>query len=127
MDARLYEQWLAAKQAEADAVAERRRVEDVLIESMRINTNTEGTATADVDGYKVKVTGRLNRKIDADKLQELAAECGLDSSTVSALFRWKPELNLSAWKNADDAVKQAFAPAITTTPGRPSFSIERKE
>ena len=42
---------------------------------------------------------------------------------LSLLFRWKPELSMTAWDGVGDNVKNVFARAITATPGRPSFTI----
>ena len=56
---------------------------------------------------------------------ELAAEAGL-SDQLAHLFRWKPELNMSAWKAADESITTPLAGAITAKPGRPSFSITKK-
>jgi hypothetical protein len=33
---------------------------------------------------------------------------------------------MSAWKAADDSITRPLAAAITTKPGRPSFSIEQE-
>jgi hypothetical protein len=71
----------------------------------------------------VKIAGRIDRKVDGDKVQELAAEHGL-TDHLSRLFRWKPEINMAAWKASDPSITQALAPAITAKPGRPSFAIE---
>jgi len=87
---------------------------------------TEGTATTDAGQYRIKITGRIDRKVDAELVQELAAENGL-TEHLGALFRWKPELNLSAWKSADESITRALSGAITAKPGRPSFSITIKE
>jgi len=64
----------------------------------------------------------LNRKIDSGKLQDLAAEHGL-SDHLSTLFRWKPELDMKSWRNADESITKPLLDAITTTPSRPSFAI----
>ena len=65
----------------------------------------------------------MNRKVDVDLLQEIAAEHGLEDH-LGSLFRWKPELNVKAWQQADDSITLPLSGAITTKPGRPSFSIE---
>jgi hypothetical protein len=75
---------------------------------------------------KVKVVGRMNRKVDADLLQDLARDSGL-TDHLPLLFRWRPEVSVAAWKAAATAITTTFAPAITTTPGRPSVSVESKE
>lgn len=74
----------------------------------------------------MKVTCRIDRKVDADMVQELAAEHGL-SEHLASLFRWKPELNMSAWKAADESITRPLAGAITAKPGRPSFTITKKD
>lgn len=121
----LYKQWLDAKEAERQAAEARRQIEDELIAELGIAETDEGSRTVKADGYKVKVTCRMNRTIDADALQEIAAECGL-TQHLGDLFRWKPDINAKAWKDADEQITKPLLTAITTKPGRPSFSIERE-
>ena len=122
----LHLQWLAAKEAEKLAVEKRRLIEDVLVNSLKVVAAHEGVTSATIEGYQVKVTCRIDRKVDADMVQELAAEHGL-SEHLSSLFRWKPELNMSAWKAADESITRPLAGAITAKPGRPSFTITKKD
>ena len=118
--------WLEAKEAERAAVEKRRIIEDELVQSLRIDSTHEGTTSAEIDGYQVKVTCRIDRKVDADMVQEIAAEHDL-SEHLSSLFRWKPEINISAWKSADESITRPLAGAITAKPGRPSFTIIKKD
>lgn len=118
--------WLAAKQAEADATADRRKIEDRIKSLVGVAENLEGTETVDPDQFTIKIVGRIDRKVDGDKVQELAAEFGL-TEHLSSLFRWKPEINMAVWKAADEAITKPLAAAITAKPGRPSFTITRKE
>jgi hypothetical protein len=119
--------WIDAKQAEQAAIDNRRRIEDDLVASLNIDERLDGTRSEDVEGgYQIKVVGRLNRKVDGDRLQEIAAEHGL-SHHLSSLFRWKPEVNMTAWKAADAYVVKPLSGAITTVPGRPSFTISKKD
>jgi hypothetical protein len=122
----LYAQWLSWKLQEEQAQAERRKVEDQIRKAANIADDLDGTATLEADQYVVKIAGRIDRKVDGDKLQELAAEAGL-SAHLGSLFRWKPELNMSAWKAADESITRPLAGAITAKPGRPSFKITCKE
>ena len=119
----LYAQWLSAKERERQAVEERRVIEDALIQEFKIAEAFEGTASREDAGYSVKITARLDRKVDAEMVQELAAEHGL-SEHLGTLFRWTPELNMKAWKSADETITAALAKAITIKPGRPSFQIQ---
>ena len=121
----LYQQWIEAKEEERRAVEERRRIEDALVKQFEIPENLEGTSNIDADGFKIKIEGRINRRVNADLLQEIAAENDL-SAHLSSLFRWKPEINAAAWKAADEAITKPLLDAITATPGRPSFTISKK-
>ena len=118
----LYQQWLDAKADEKEAMEWRRSIEDKLVLSLGIPKTLDGTQNVDIEGYKVKIVGRLDRKVNSDKLQDLAAEYGL-TEHLSSLFRWKPEINASAWKSADPRITEPLLDAITTSSGRPSFTI----
>jgi len=121
----LYQRWLDAKKFETTAVAERRQLEDQMIDMFAVPKNLDGTVKQEIDDYSIKIEGRINKKIDADKLQMLAAEAGL-SEHLSSLFRWKPEINVKAWNAANEAVTKPLLDAITSTPGRPTFTITRE-
>ena len=118
--------WLIAKQAEADAIASRRSIEDQLAQLVNVSADLDGTETLEAGQSTVKIVGRIDRKVDADKLQEIASEHGL-MDHLSSLFRWKPEIHATAWKQADPAIVRPLADAITAKPGRPSFKIIPKE
>ena len=118
--------WLAAKQAEKNATEDRRDIEDHIKKLARIADALEGTETVEPGRYEIKIAGRIDRKVDAEKVQELAAEFGL-TDHLATLFRWKPELNMSAWKAADESITGPLAGAITAKPGRPSFNVTPKE
>lgn len=117
--------WLDAKAREASATEDRRAIEDRIKEIVRLNEQLDGTETVERDGYTIKMVGRIDRKVNAEQLQELAAEAGL-TDHLSSLFRWKPEVNVSVWKATDESITGALAPAITAKPGRASFSITMK-
>ena len=119
-------EWAAEKEVERQAVENRRRLEDEMVKIMNVVPNLDGTITNEFDGYVIKITGRVDRKVDADKIQELAAQHGLESH-LSTLCRWKPELNITIWKNTDPKITTLLAPAITAKPGRPSFTVNHKE
>ena len=122
----LSEMWLAAKEAEREAVEDRRRIEDRIKSLASVAETLDGTETVDPDQFTIKIVGRIDRKVDGDKVQELAAEHGL-TEHLSSLFRWKPEINMAVWKATDEAITKPLAAAITAKPGRPSFTITRKE
>ena len=122
----LAKKWLNAKEVEAMAVARRRKLEDELTSLIGVAENMEGTENVETDGgHTIKITGRINRKVDGARIQEIAAEEGLEEHLAS-LFRWKPEINMSAWKNADKAITGPLLRGITTQPGRASFTITKE-
>ena len=119
----LIEQWRKAKDAESAAVEERRRIEDTIAVIIGIPEDLDGTVK--ISGV-LKITGRIDRKVDADKLQELAREAGL-TDHLSGLFRWKPEINRKAWDAASESITRPLLGAITSKPGRPSFALTDKK
>lgn len=121
----LSERWLRAKEIERVAIEERRKIEDKLLSLIGVPETLDGTETANTGVHKIKIVGRMNRKVDADKLHELAIENGLEAH-LHNLFRWKPEINMKAWTAADQSITNPLLDAITTTPGRASFSISKE-
>ena len=122
----LSQMWLASKQAEADAIERRRRVEDQISAIIGIDPTNEKTTTQKEGDIKIQVTSRLSQSIDAKALQEIAAENGT-SEHMSALFSWKPSISKTAWKATDKTITDPLLAAITTKPGRPTYKITIQE
>jgi hypothetical protein len=123
---KLARDWLEFKRVEERAVEDRRRIEDRIKSLVGVADDQEGSTTAKPEGFTVRITGRIDRKVDADKVQELAAEYGL-TDHLGQLFRWKPEINVTAWRAADPSITRPLADAITTKPSRASFKITQDE
>ena len=121
----LYKTWIKAKAAEAKAVETRREIEDQLVANFGISAELDGTENREEGGYKIKIVGRINRKVDGDLLQEIAREANL-SEHLSRLFRWKPEINANVWKATAEEITKPLLGAITSVPGRPSFTITKE-
>jgi len=120
----LYQKWLNAKKLEAAATAERRELEDQIVKQFAVAKDFSGTMKREIEGFTVTIEGKINKKVDSEKLQSVAKEAGLEDY-LPTLFRWKPEINAAAWKAADQAVIAPLTLAITSTPGRPSFAITK--
>ena len=114
--------WAIAKATEQSAQEERRKIEDQIIAFLGVPADLDGTVTHGV----LKVTGRIDRKVDGDKLQQFTLDAGL-TDHLSALFRWKPEINRKAWDAADTSITGPLLGAITSKPGRPSFATVEKK
>lgn len=122
----LYQQWMEAKAAETEMTARRRALEDEMTKSLQITEDWEGSYTLKDGGFKINVKRAFTRKVDDKRLTAIANEFGLQEY-LSTLFRWKPEINLKAWKDTEPSVTDKLAQAVTTTPGRVSFKIEEEE
>ena len=122
----LYEQWIEAKAAEAEMTARRRAIEDEMTKSLQITEDWEGSYTMKDGGFKINIKRAFTRKVDGKKLSAIADEFGLQDY-LPTLFRWKPEIDMKAWKDTETFITDKLAQAVTTTPGRVSFKIEEEE
>lgn len=122
----LFDKWMEAKERERIAVEERRAIEDQLVKEWNIPECFEGTLNRAEGEYRIKVQGRQTRKVDAQMIIDISAEYGLDAD-LGRLVRWTPEINMAAWRQANDEVVRLFSQAVTTKPGRPSFQIYKEE
>ena len=124
----LAKRWLMYKETEKIAAENRRKLEDIICKAVNFPKHFEGTENVvPVNSpYSIKIEGRINRKVNADKLVELASEAGL-SDHLSTLFRWKPEINMKIWKEADQEITRPLLDAITSEAGRPSFTISLRD
>ena len=122
----LYEQWMEAKAAETEMTTRRRAIEEEIAKSLAVPEDWEGSYTMKEGGFKINVKRAFTRKVDDKRLTALANEFGLQEY-LSTLFRWKPEINLKAWKDTEPSVIDKLAPAVTTTPGKIGIKIEEEE
>ena len=122
----LYQQWMEVKAAEAEMTARRRAIEDEMTKSLQITEDWEGSYTMKDGGFKVNIKRAFTRKVDGKKLSAIASEFGLQDY-LPTLFRWKPEIDMKAWKDTEPSITDKLAQAVTTTPGRVSFKIEEEE
>ena len=123
----LAERLIGYKEAEKVAVECRREIEDEIARKVSFPETFEGTENVVQVGspFAIKIEGRVNRTVNADKLLMIAHETG-NEEHLSTVFRWKPEINMAVWKASDESITKPFAAAITAKPGRPSFTITRK-
>lgn len=122
----LSRRWLELKRHEEMAVEERRLVEDQMTSLLNIKESLDGVETTEVEGVVIKITGRIDRKVNADLVQVIAAENGI-TEHLSSLFRWTPAINMTAWKKCAPEITNVLLGAITSKPGRPSYKITTEE
>ena len=116
----------AAKQAEEEAKARRVALEADLAAAIGLPDDWEGAKTNNVGAYKVKLTRRMNVKIDPIRLRELARVNNI-LPTMERCFRWKPEIVKKEWDKADERARTLLAPAMEITPGKASFVVSMAE
>lgn len=119
--ASLIEARIAAKRAEDAAVAARREVDAKLAELLADANKPEGSISQKVDGFKVTVTYKLDRKVDSDELQKSWSKLPLD---VQNVFKWSPSLSLSEFRKLEDKAANSAARFFTTKEASPSIKIE---
>ena len=114
------------KVEEARIKAERMRAEEDLAYELGMPQEWEGTKTNSVGAYKVILKRAMNYRIDAERLEQLAGSSDAMAEAVKRAFRYKPEIDKKGWKALPDDLRGALSPAITMTPGKPSFTITTK-
>lgn len=120
----LYEEWLSAK-AEEDA-ARQRRIDlesDIVAEH---GCKDEGSATHHADGYKITITGRMNRTLDRAAWESIAPDIPENLRPVE----YKPSLDVKGLRylqQNEPALYAKAAEAITAKPGKAAVKIEKEE
>ena len=117
----LAESWRAAKRAEESAREERVRIEEEII--ALTGCMEEGSQTYAAGDWKITVTGKLTRKLDAD------AWARIESSIPEAMrpVKYAPSLDtkgLRYLENNEPDIYRLVAKAIETKPAKPAISIK---
>jgi len=122
----IYQQWLEAKAAESAARATRLEIEKQICTAHEFDKTFGGVATHEVEKYVVKITGRITRKVDVEKVRDIAINNNLEGQ-LENLFRWKCEIDARNWKAAGADTTDVFLPAIESKPGKPAVTVVPKE
>ena len=115
-----------AKREEDKVKARRTALELEFASAIGVSDQWEGSKTNDFDEYKVTVSRKMNDKIDAVKLREVAALHNLESA-LSTAFSWKPELSKKGWDSLSEEARNHLSAAITKTPGKVGVTVKLKE
>lgn len=83
------------------------------------NTNTLELAA----GWKLKAVHKLDRKIDEATLSVVLEELAKMGVNVDLLIKYKPELELAAYRTMTAENLVVFNQAITTKPGSPQMEL----
>ena len=112
---------IAAKREEDAAVTERRRIDAAIAELLKDPNKPEGSISQKLEGYKVTVTFKVDRKADTDKL---SADWAKLSPAAQAAFKWKADVSVGELKKLDGKDAKAAAAYITSKEATPSITIE---
>ena len=114
---------ISAKQAEDEAIAERRRIDEQLADLLKNPEKPEGAISQKLEdmGLTLTVTYKINRSVDAKKLQ---AEWDKLSAGAQAAFKWKPEVSVSELRKLEGIDATVASAYITSKPGAPSVEIK---
>lgn len=115
--------WRDLYRKEREAREQRLQVEQEISDLQGVAEDHEGA----VKFGELTVAYSLRKRIDPDRLQEAAKNHGIPTDRLGELFRWKPEINAQAWKQASKAERNALSSAITSIPAKPAFKDRNKE
>jgi len=120
----LLEDWNKAKAAKRAWEAEERRLRGLVVEGAFGDKLKEGANKFTLaDGRVIKVTGKINRTIDATALTALSPklrELGVD---VEELVRFKPELKVGPFRKLAGEGGDLFRSIVTEKEGTPEVEI----
>jgi hypothetical protein len=119
--AKLATDWRESKRAEENARDARLRIEQEILE--QTGCKEEGSQTHDAGDWRITVTGKLKRKLNADKWREI------EDSIPEALrpVEYKPALDtagLRCLENNEPDIYRQICQAIETKPAKPSITIK---
>lgn len=113
--------WRSAKREEDKARNHRIEIEQAIV--ARTGCRDEGSATHEAGEYKVRVTGKLNRTLDADRWREI-------EHTIPEAMRpveYVPKLDTKGLRYLENNEPETFAQvaqALVTKPGKPSVEVK---
>ena len=119
--------WIAAKNAEAEAIEDRREIEDRLTAFFDIAPGTEGVSEYALGAYDCSLSHRVSRKVDHEMVTVIAAEHGGIEKLLPVIFRWEASVNAKAWRALDPSISLLLSKAITARPGRAGFKISLRD
>lgn len=114
--------WLAAKKAENAAAKQRQAIEEQIV--ALTGKRDEGAQTHEADQFKVTVTGKVSRKMDWDKWEQVKAQIHPNLHPV----KFKPELDERGVKylQANEPEIYALLP-IEVKPAKTAIEVKAVE
>jgi len=113
--------WREAKRDEEHARDRRVEIENEIVALTGVKD--EGSETHKAGDHKVTVTGKLNRKLDADQWRQIEASIPEDLRPV----RYQPSLDTKGLRYLEDNepdVYRRVCQAIETKPAKPAVQVK---
>lgn len=91
-----------------------------------VGVKGEGSHTKATDFFKVTTTGKINRTLDAVKVEALRGV--IPPEAFESLFSFRPSLNIKAYRDVVELhpdVAAVIDSAITSKPGKPTIKVAR--
>jgi len=86
---------------------------------------SEGTTTLDIgEGWKLKLLNRTNRTLENDKGETEAIMQQLPPEVATAVFAWKPSLNVRNYRMLAPEHRALVDSVVTSKPGTPTLTLE---
>lgn len=117
----LANEWRAAKRAEDEARALRVDIESQIIEQTGVRE--EGSQTVPAGEWKIRVTGKLTRKLDGDTWERIKDSVPEAMRPVS----YAPKLDLKGLRYLEDNepdIYRTVAQAIETKPAKAAIEVK---
>lgn len=117
--------WLESKAALVAAQAEEMKQRRAIIDTF-MASQSEGGKTYKIADSKNKLSATIvvNRSIDEGTLYALQSQLLEDGINVEALVRYKPELNIKAYKALTEDQRNVFDQVLTIRDGSPQLSYQ---
>lgn len=122
----LLEEWWKSVQAmtAAKALIDREQMLRKLVFAEFFPAPVEGTNKIDIEnGWQLKAVHKLDRKIDEAALPSTLDALRKKGISADSLVRYKPEIQIKAFKGLTKEDRDIFSACLTTKPGSPTLDL----
>lgn len=116
--------WVEAQKALESLKARELELRLAVVTAYFPDAAVEGTHNLDLnDGWKLKLTSRVNRKMENAKGETDSIAKQLPPEVAEKVIAWKPELKLRGYKSLQPEYRALIDSVVTTTPGTPGLAL----
>lgn len=86
----------------------------------------EGVNKRDMpEGWVLKATGKLNRKVDEAAIPAVAQELATKGVSIDTLVKYKPDLSTTVYRELTEEQRKIMDQALIITPGTPQLELAK--